>query len=1389
MYAISDRARRRALLAATAIAISPVAFAADTTIPNGTTRTTQLTISGIDKLTVDAGGAITTTSNPSVVLSGSGSNLTVDNSGTISSTVGRAIRTSGSSGSFSLTLTNQSGALIEGVDDAIGINRALAGGTVTITNDGTIRSTTSGQALDLNPATGGTVILNNNGLIEANGTSDVVRPGGNATITNYGTIQSMNDGVWNGTEWDRGDGIDFQSNGSGIVNNYGTIEAAKHGITGDTGTTAFQITNYADGLILGRNGSGINFDIPDGATPDQIAALSTAKIVNYGIIAGAAIHDSEHANADGDGVDIDYLANIENHGAILALGAVGDKDGNPDDPNIADAISIGGGTITNTAGALIYSVGRGILVDDSEGGAAYAGVTINNAGWIVSETGEAITVRGNNLNQIGNSGVIFGDIKTGGGVDWLTNSGLVFGSIDLGNGLSQVNNSGAITGSLSMGSGASFILNSGLVGGSVSLGLGSDQMTNEGLILGGVDLGADGGDSLNNRGVIVGSVIGDGWGTSVGNSGGIGGDVAIGSGTLANTGWIGGSVGLTGILTNSGWIGGNANVVAGTIDNSGSIGGDVGIQSGDGDLTNSGWIGGNVGFGSGNNDIDNSGSIVGNIIAGSGNDWFSNSGFIGGSVDLGSGSDYVDNDGSIGGGVAMGFGALDNAGSIGGSVSGSSYLTNYGLIGGGVAMLADTYTRMDNFGTIGGSVDLGNSGAWLNNFGSIGGDLSVSGSDAILYNIGWIGGSVATGVGNDFLFSLGIGGNVTMGDGADALLAAGTIGGNVSMGDGDDIVDLPDGPSVAGTLDGGTGFDSLSIWSSLSGVSTLKGVTNFETLGVYSGDWTFGDNEAYSAGVTVYSSASLAVNTALSAVTTVEGGATLSGGGSVSGLVTAGVGAVIVPGTGTSGQLTVNGSASLTDATLKVGMAGNGASNRLAVTGSAAINGGTVVLNLAPGPYVVGAKATVVSAAGGITGAGFSSLQAPSLLFITPTLDMDANTVTISLDRNGIPFASFAQTANERAVANALDQSHGGSQLYNYVASSQTSVGLAEGYDSLSGEIHADLAGTLFDQSMQTELTLLERLRQIGVPHKTAQPSQKLGYGEEAKPNSAAFDALEASGPRYSGWTQAFGSWLNRDGSDNGNTAATDSSVGGALVGADFSNDNYTFGLAGGYSWGSADTSKWSSSADIDTALIALYGGVAFDAVKLRGGASMGWSSIDTMRVASIAGILERPQANYNATTGNVFGEVAYDAKVGSATLSPYVGLGWVSVNADDFTETNAPLTGLSSSGASYETTYSTLGARFSSDIFLNGVRVTPRGMLGWRHAFDDVSPEAAMLFVNTGTGFTVAGTPIAQDSALVEAGADLAFNERVSLGFTYSGSFADNANSNTVKLTGEVRF
>jgi uncharacterized protein with beta-barrel porin domain len=77
---------------------------------------------------------------------------------------------------------------------------------------------------------------------------------------------------------------------------------------------------------------------------------------------------------------------------------------------------------------------------------------------------------------------------------------------------------------------------------------------------------------------------------------------------------------------------------------------------------------------------------------------------------------------------------------------------------------------------------------------------------------------------------------------------------------------------------------------------------------------------------------------------------------------------------------------------------------------------------------------------------------------------------------------------------------------------------------------------------------------------------------------------------------------------------------------------------------------------------------------------------------------------------------------------------------------------------------------------------VVPHSSAAWQHAFDDVTPEAALAFASTGFGFTMTGVPLAQDSALIDAGLDFALRLGMTLGASYSGQIASDLTDSAVK-------
>lgn len=411
------------------VALASAALAANATdYQVGNASTSTLELKKGDTLKVTPTGSIVSGADDGVILpkQTSGTTVSVDNAGIIRSTVARGIDTKdgGTDQSF-FVITNRAGALIQGTNDGIRFQtNPSAGGSLKISNAGTIESITDGQAIDLealnNPGFSTTLVNEASGVIHAVG-NDAIKTGSNATITNYGRIYTDTAPQDAKGLDQKYDGIKIGTSTGVTVYNYGSISADRHGIDLKTDATLY---NYAGASVTGRNGSGFGSD-------------GTGTVYNWGTITGA-IADGK-INGDGDGVDIDSIGHIYNAGTIQGLGAKGVDSGGR--PNGSEGIAMGGGTVTNTSTGLIRSVDNGILVDDGAEGSGVGATTIDNAGIIRGERGFGIKLIGNFDDTVINSGTISGGnglaLSMGGGDDRLIvrTSGVFNGLVDAGDGV------------------------------------------------------------------------------------------------------------------------------------------------------------------------------------------------------------------------------------------------------------------------------------------------------------------------------------------------------------------------------------------------------------------------------------------------------------------------------------------------------------------------------------------------------------------------------------------------------------------------------------------------------------------------------------------------------------------------------------------------------------------------------------------------------------------------------------------------------------------------------------------------------------------------------------------------------------------------------------------
>ena len=84
--------------------------------------------------------------------------------------------------------------------------------------------------------------------------------------------------------------------------------------------------------------------------------------------------------------------------------------------------------------------------------------------------------------------------------------------------------------------------------------------------------------------------------------------------------------------------------------------------------------------------------------------------------------------------------------------------------------------------------------------------------------------------------------------------------------------------------------------------------------------------------------------------------------------------------------------------------------------------------------------------------------------------------------------------------------------------------------------------------------------------------------------------------------------------------------------------------------------------------------------------------------------------------------------------------------------------------------------------MHVSNLIVTPKVAAAWQHAFDDVTPGAALAFASTGIGFDITGVPLAENSLLGRSRTRFNLSPTATLGVSYSGQFASDLTDNAVK-------
>ncbi|MEO8014304.1 MAG: autotransporter domain-containing protein, partial [Polaromonas sp.] len=523
------------------------------------------------------------------------------------------------------------------------------------------------------------------------------------------------------------------------------------------------------------------------------------------------------------------------------------------------------------------------------------------------------------------------------------------------------------------------------------------------------------------------------------------------------------------------------------------------------------------------------------------------------------------------------------------------------------------------------------------------------------------------------------------------------------------------------------------------------------------GALALGGNSAAFAGSTQVAAGTLAVNGSLGGSLTVGNGARLAGTGSVGNTVVQS-GAAIAPGGNGIGTLNVAGNLTLAQGSVyQLNASSDGRSDQLRVSGVAALQGGSVSV-LTSGNFQPSTSYSILTANGGVSGqfAGATT----DMAFLQPFLTYSPQNVTLRLQRNDVSFQDIAQTPNQRAAAGAV-AALGTGPLYTPVVQLNAAAARSA-FDSLSGEVHASLKSAAFEDSRFVRNASLGRLREAF-----------------DTPAGTATDTPAASGSGV--WAQAFDSWGSTD--SDGNASSVERSTRGIFLGADTRvGDDWRLGVLGGYSHSRLTPDDRTSWAKSDTYHVGVYGGKQWGQLGLRAGATYSTGEADTRRDIAFPGFSGQTAAKYDIKTTQAFGELGWKMPTANGSFEPFAGLAHVKLSTDGFTESGG-VAALSGGNGSAHTTYSTLGLRGSSSAGMPGNQTRLRGLVGWRHAFGDVTPTSTLALAGQ-PGFTVAGVPIARNALVLEGGIDFAVSRNLTMGVSYVGQASSQVSDHGIKAS-----
>jgi autotransporter-associated beta strand protein len=528
-------------------------------------------------------------------------------------------------------------------------------------------------------------------------------------------------------------------------------------------------------------------------------------------------------------------------------------------------------------------------------------------------------------------------------------------------------------------------------------------------------------------------------------------------------------------------------------------------------------------------------------------------------------------------------------------------------------------------------------------------------------------------------------------------------------------------------------------------------------------------------GPTMVSNGRLAVNGSITSDVTVGSAGNLGGSGMIFGGVTSG--GSLSPGNsigtlGIVGSLTQNAGA-----THQVEANAVGQADRIVVTGApgaATINGGSVSVRATPGIYAPSTTYTILSAAGGVTGAYAGSFT--SSPFLQSSLSYDSNNVYLTLKPGG--FAQGARSPNQAAVGSVLDRSiSGASGDFATVTGIMSTFTQSQGQalmDAISGQNYSGFSTT----AVQTAQMFMTNFANW------TGGTQGSGRIALAQACDVACDLDEPF--RWGAWGGGLGSFGTVAG--NANASGTSYRLGGFAGGLDYRfNPNFLAGVTAGYTNATLYTQAMPGQGDSSTIQLGLYGKFTEGPIYVDGLAGYAHSDNRMTRPILIPGLASRT-AQGAMGADQFFGmlETGYRLELGGradAFVVPFAAVQGSTSTQGAFTEYGAGSLDLSVARQTTNSLRTVFGGQIGGGInagWRDKLHLSLR--VAWSHEFADTARPVTASFVGAPTlNFTTLGATAPRDGAVVGFNASTAIAAATSIYMRYDGEIQGGNTSHTL--------